>query len=111
MEMTQSSSYSQATPSPTPSSVASIYTHPSDVTNDATLTIAEKKAILASWISDARAVEDAHSLRRLDSGAVVLLMRFAGPLFRSMNRVLAAEKLKAIGFYTSNASVAWSPSG
>jgi hypothetical protein len=73
MEMTQSSGYSQATPSPTPSSVASIYTHPSDVTNDATLTIAEKKAILASWISDARAVEDAHSLRRLDSGAVVSL--------------------------------------
>ena len=31
----------------------------------------EKKAVLASWISDARAVESAPSLRRLDSGAVV----------------------------------------
>jgi hypothetical protein len=71
--MTPSFSYSQATPSPTPSSVATIYTHPMDVTNDSTLTIAGKRAILASWISDARAVEDAPSFRRLDSGAVVPL--------------------------------------
>ena len=48
-----------------------IYTHPSDVANDPNLTTAEKKAILASWISDARAVENAPSLRQLDSGAVV----------------------------------------
>ena len=69
--MTQSFSYSQATPSPKPSSVSTIYTHPMDVTSDATLTIAEKRAILAAWISDARAVEDAPSLRQLASGAVV----------------------------------------
>ena len=69
MEMTRSFSYSKAAPSPTPSSVATIYNHPMDVTNNSTLTIAEKKAILASWISDARAV--APSLRRLDRGAVV----------------------------------------
>ena len=50
---------------------AAIYTHPSDVTSDPKLTTAEKKAVLASWISDARAVENAPSLRRLDSGAVV----------------------------------------
>jgi hypothetical protein len=43
MEMTQSFSYFHATPSPTPSSVASICTHPRDLTNDATLTIAEKR--------------------------------------------------------------------
>jgi hypothetical protein len=48
-----------------------IYTHPSDVANEPNLTTAEKKAILASWISDARAVENAPSLRQLDSGAVV----------------------------------------
>jgi hypothetical protein len=40
-------------------------------TGDPKLTTAEKKAVLASWISDARAVENAPSLRRLDSGAVV----------------------------------------
>ena len=57
--------------SPAPAYGAAIYTHPSDVTNDPNLTTAEKRAILASWISDARAIENAPSLRRLDSGAVV----------------------------------------
>ncbi len=50
---------------------AAVYSHPSDITSDPKLTTAEKWAILASWISDARAVENAPSLRRLESGAVV----------------------------------------
>src|ERR1700722_266 len=50
---------------------AAIYTHPDDVASDPDLTLAEKRAVLASWILDARAVEDSPSLRRLDSGAVV----------------------------------------
>ena len=50
---------------------AAIYIHPDDVASDPRLTLAEKRAVLASWISDARAVENAPSLRRLDSGAVV----------------------------------------
>ena len=57
--------------SPAPGYGEAIYTHPSDVANDPNLTTAEKKAILALWISDARAVENAPSLRQLDSGAVV----------------------------------------
>ena len=48
-----------------------IYVHPEDVAGDPELTLAEKRAILASWISDARAVENAPALRRLESGAVV----------------------------------------
>jgi hypothetical protein len=50
---------------------AAIYIHPDDVASDPELTLAEKRALLASWISDARAVENVPSLRRLDSGAVV----------------------------------------
>jgi hypothetical protein len=50
---------------------AAIYTHPDDVTSDPKLTTAEKRAVLASWISDARAVKNVPSLRRLDSSAVV----------------------------------------
>src|ERR1700684_146639 len=50
---------------------AAIYIHPDDVAGDPDLPLAEKRALLASWISDARAVENAPSLRRLDSGAVV----------------------------------------
>jgi hypothetical protein len=68
--MTQSSSLFQSTLSSAPYGAA-IYTHPSDVTSNPKLTTAEKRAVLASWISDARAVENAPSLRRLDSGAVV----------------------------------------
>ena len=49
---------------------AAIYTGPDDVVGDPNLTTADKRAILASWVSDARAVDDAPTLRRLDSGAV-----------------------------------------
>ena len=69
--MNQSFSLFQSTRSSAAPYGAAIYTHPSDVTSDPKLTTAEKRAILASWISDARAVENAPSLRQLDSGAVV----------------------------------------
>ena len=59
-------------PSATPlRTAAAIYSHPDDVAGDHNLTTSQKRAILASWISDARAVENAPTLRRLDSGAVV----------------------------------------
>jgi hypothetical protein len=58
-------------PALAPANEAAIYTHPTDVTNDPKLTTAEKRVVLPSWISDARAVENAPSLRQLDSGAVV----------------------------------------
>jgi hypothetical protein len=70
-EMTKSSSLFQSTRSSAAPSGASIYTHPSDVTTDPKLTTAEKRAVLASWISDARSVQNVPSLRQLDSGAVV----------------------------------------
>jgi hypothetical protein len=73
MEMTQSFSRFESSNSAASATAygAAIYTHPSDVTSDPKLTTAEKRAVLASWISDARAVENAPSLRRLDSGALV----------------------------------------
>jgi hypothetical protein len=48
-----------------------IYTHPDEVLSDPKLAPAEKKALLASWISDARAVENAPTLRQLECGAVI----------------------------------------
>ena len=69
--MTQSPNLFQSTRSSAAPYGAAIYTHPRDVTSDPKLTTPEKKAVLASWISDVRAVENAPSLRRLDSGAVV----------------------------------------
>ena len=107
--MTRSFSYSEAAPSPTLSPVATIYTHPTDVTNDSTLAIAEKRAILASWISDARALEDAPSLRRLDSGAVVPIDEIRQALVSLDEPMLGGRE--TIGFYTSNAGVARSHGG
>ena len=43
---------------------AQAFSHPSDVVNDPDLTLNEKRAILASWASDACAVESAPALRR-----------------------------------------------
>lgn len=47
------------------------FLHPDDVLADAALAPAEKRAILAGWASDAHAVEDAPTLRQLDSGAII----------------------------------------
>jgi len=43
---------------------AQAFAHPSDVVDDPVLTVDEKRAILASWASDACAVEAAPALRR-----------------------------------------------
>lgn len=46
------------------------FTHPQDVVTDRHLSPAEKRAILASWISDMRSVENKPTLRQWDNGAV-----------------------------------------
>lgn len=48
---------------------ANAFAHPSDVVRDADLTINEKRAILASWASDACAVPSAPTLRVLSPAA------------------------------------------
>jgi hypothetical protein len=50
---------------------AQAFGHPSEVVNDPDLTLNEKRAILASWASDACAVEAAPELRRRPGGPVV----------------------------------------
>src|SRR5947209_12667362 len=47
------------------------FAHPKDVVNDPDLSLNEKRAILASWASDACAVEAAPALRKTPSGRVV----------------------------------------
>ena len=47
---------------------AGAFSHPSEVANDPDLTLNEKRAILASWASDACAVESAPALRIAPSG-------------------------------------------
>jgi hypothetical protein len=50
-----------------------VWVDPNHVVSDPTMTIAEKRALLASWASDARAVPNYPPLRRLDSGAFVTI--------------------------------------
>jgi hypothetical protein len=50
---------------------ARAFRHPSDVVNDPDLTLNEKRAILASWASDACAIESAPALRESPNGAPV----------------------------------------
>src|ERR1700709_232331 len=44
---------------------------PEDILGDPTLSKEEKRAVLASWLSDARALPDAPRWRQLDNGALV----------------------------------------
>jgi hypothetical protein len=48
-----------------------IFEHPKDVVSDPDLSLNEKRAVLASWASDACAVEAAPTLRKTPSGRVV----------------------------------------
>lgn len=50
---------------------ASAFVHPMDVVKDLDLTLNEKRAVLASWASDACAIEAAPALRATSSGCVV----------------------------------------
>lgn len=50
---------------------AKAFRHPMDVVRDADLTLNEKRAILASWASDACAVEATPALRSTASGSAV----------------------------------------
>jgi hypothetical protein len=50
---------------------ANAFGHPSEVINDPDLTLNEKRAILASWASDACAIEAAPKLRAVPKGSTV----------------------------------------
>jgi hypothetical protein len=50
---------------------ARAFAHPMDVVRDRDLTFNEKRAILASWASDACAVEAAPALRQTGGGYVI----------------------------------------
>jgi hypothetical protein len=81
---------------------AQAFAHPLDVVRDADLTLNEKRAVLASWASDACAVETTPELRQMPGcrsirfddimDALRLLDREAGTLLRApphYRRVLA----------------------
>ena len=82
---------------------AQAFNHPSEVVNDPDLTLNEKRAILASWASDACAIEAAPALRRGSQGSCPLRRhhgRVAGarqtserrPLSKSVRSALATSR-------------------
>ncbi len=68
---------------------ASAFVHPDQVVNDSDLTLNEKRAILASWASDACAVEAAPALRQSAGGRVVRFDEIMDAL-RTLDRQQAA---------------------
>jgi hypothetical protein len=63
---------------------AAAFNHPDDVLSHPVLTVAEKRVILASWASDAHAVENSPWLRQLECGARIPLSEVLSAL-RSLN--------------------------
>jgi len=65
-----------------------VFEHPKDVVSDPDLSLNEKRAILASWASDACAVEAAPALRKMPSGRVVSFDEIMDAM-RSLDREFA----------------------
>ena len=71
-----------------------LFEHPSDVVKDPDLSLNEKRAILASWASDACAVEAAPTLRKNPSGRAI-----------SFDQIMDALRLLDKQAYAKRASV------
>jgi hypothetical protein len=65
---------------------AQAYDHPDDVANDPDLSLNEKRAILASWASDACAVEAAPALRCAPGGKRVVSFDEVMEALRGLDR-------------------------
>ena len=74
--------------------------HPSEVFGDPGLTVAERRAILADWASDARAVENAPWLRQLENGARIPVSEILGALRSLDNEPVRAVFRRHHGFAT-----------
>lgn len=66
-----------------------VYEHPSDVLNDPDLSLNEKRAVLASWASDACAIEAAPALRKAPNGRIIQFDEIMDAL-RALDRQVSA---------------------
>jgi hypothetical protein len=73
---------------------ANAFDHPSQVVEDPDLTVNEKRAILASWASDACAIEAAPELRARPRGTPVRFETIMDAL-RTLDRQANEEKSRA----------------
>src|SRR4051812_31371894 len=70
---------------------AQCFGHPLDVVSDPDLSLNEKRAILASWASDACAIEAAPALRKTPTGGVVPFDDIMDAI-RALDREFAAAR-------------------
>jgi hypothetical protein len=68
---------------------AQAFSHPSEVVNDPDLTLNEKRAVLASWASDACAVDSAPALRSAGPGRAPIGFDELMEALRSLDREAA----------------------
>jgi hypothetical protein len=74
---------------------AQAFGHPSEVVNDPDLTLNEKRAILASWASDACAVEAAPELRSAPRGSTVRFDDIMEAL-RTLDKQMNGDKYRRV---------------
>jgi hypothetical protein len=74
---------------------ANAFGHPSEVVNDPDLTLNEKRAILASWASDACAIEAAPVLRARPQGSSVRFDDIMDAL-RTLDRQANGDKYRRV---------------
>jgi len=74
---------------------ASAFGHPSEVVDDPDLTLNEKRAILASWASDACAIEPAPDLRAVPNGQPVRFDDIMDAL-RTLDKQVNGDKYRRV---------------
>jgi hypothetical protein len=74
---------------------AQAFGHPSEVVNDPDLTLNEKRAILASWASDACAVEATPGLRSAPHGSTVRFDDIMDAL-RTLDKQVNGDKYRRV---------------
>jgi hypothetical protein len=72
-----------------------VFDHPEDVVSDPDLSLNEKRAILASWASDACAIEAAPTLRQTPCGRVVSFDEIMDAMRTLDGEVAAAQSRRA----------------
>lgn len=85
-------------------STGSNFTHPQEVVGASHLSVSERRALLASWASDVRAVEDRPALRQWDNGAVASVDDIVGAL-RQLDHVERVGRLSLVNRWTRR----WGP--
>ena len=71
------------------------FEHPRDVVSDPDLSLNEKRSILASWASDACAIEAAPALRKIPTGRVVPFDEIMDAMRTLDNEFIAAQRTRS----------------